>query len=197
MELVIDEDAPSHAPPSDHARAAALHLTESMRHVLRCMLGACACRKRQQQHFVRMQSISPRSGTLKIVEAPWPDGIFDPTSAIKSRWDVSVMVLIMYSAATVPFRFAFDAEAAGTWWNFEACMSIVFVMDLIFSFHTAYLDMGGTPRVCKPPCDTHVPTVIAARCHTEQSGSRRVRPSRAATAAAGFGSTRHRRSPWS
>lgn len=74
------------------------------------------------------------------VEPSSPQGlcIVDPTGVWKGRWDLVVMVLILYSAGSVPVRLGFDAEAEGKTWVFEAGMSILFIFDLLLSFRTAY-----------------------------------------------------------
>jgi hypothetical protein len=60
----------------------------------------------------------------------------------KERWDLCVLVLILYSAAIVPFRVCFGDEARGVIWVIEASMSIGFLMDVAFSFRTAYFENG-------------------------------------------------------
>ena len=60
----------------------------------------------------------------------------------KEKWDLLVMVLIIYSAVMVPVRVCFDADAEGAAWAFEASMSLVFMVDLIITFRTAYIEDG-------------------------------------------------------
>ena len=67
-----------------------------------------------------------------------------PSSPSKSRWDVFILLLIVYSAVTVPVRVCFSAEAT-TWsliWWFEVVMSLSFMCDLFLSFCTAYHSEG-------------------------------------------------------
>lgn len=64
--------------------------------------------------------------------------IVDPTGGWKGRWDVVIMMLILYSAGSVPVRLGFNAEAEGYVWILEAGMSILFIFDLTLSFRTAY-----------------------------------------------------------
>ena len=47
----------------------------------------------------------------------WPKGLLKETSAFKERWDVLVMVLIIYSAVEVPFRICFRSPAMGFVWG--------------------------------------------------------------------------------
>ena len=58
--------------------------------------------------------------------------VFFPVHPLKERWDALVMVLILYSAAIVPYRVCFDVEAEGALWVFEAAMSIFFLVDVVF-----------------------------------------------------------------
>lgn len=69
-------------------------------------------------------------------------GIVDPSSEWKGWWDIGIMMLILYSAASVPVRLGFNAEAEGRMWAFEAAMSVLFICDLLLSFRTAYVEDG-------------------------------------------------------
>ena len=53
-----------------------------------------------------------------------------------------IMCLILYSAASVPVRVCFDAEATGRMWVAEVCMSLLFLCDLLLAFNTAF-DVDG------------------------------------------------------
>lgn len=67
-----------------------------------------------------------------------------PTAPWKSAWDVFILLLIVYSAVTVPVRVCFSAEAT-TWgvsWWFEVAISLAFMGDLYLSFCTAYHEQG-------------------------------------------------------
>jgi len=67
-------------------------------------------------------------------------GMLFPVGPLKFRWDLWVLVLILYSAVTVPFRLGMDHPATGKWWTFEVVVSLCFLTDLILNFRTAYLD---------------------------------------------------------
>ena len=54
--------------------------------------------------------------------------IIEPTAAWKGNWDLFIMFLILYSAISVPVRVCFNASAEGYLWDFEACMSLVFIL---------------------------------------------------------------------
>jgi hypothetical protein len=62
---------------------------------------------------------------------------------LKERFDVVVMLCIVYSAVVVPFRIAFRCEAQGWAWVLEVSMSLLFVADLVLTFNTAYTSVDG------------------------------------------------------
>ena len=66
--------------------------------------------------------------------------VFFPVHPLKERWDALVMVLILYSAVIVPFRVCFGSEAHGVMWSFEVGLTLVFMVDVLFNFNTAYLE---------------------------------------------------------
>ena len=61
-----------------------------------------------------------------------------PASAWKEKWDLVVMLLIVYSAVTVPVRVCFASDAEGWLWYFEVAMSFAFLFDLSLNFRMAY-----------------------------------------------------------
>ena len=88
----------------------------------------------------------------KMAEAPTDDrnsGDGDATiilpeeSAWKLRWDLLVLMLILYSAAAVPVRVCFNADAVGFLWCFEVTMSFLFLADVVLNFRTAFFLDGA------------------------------------------------------
>ena len=63
-----------------------------------------------------------------------------PTEVWKERWDMLILVLILYSACAVPFRIGFNSDATGLVWLFESAMTGLFLCDVYLSFRTAYYD---------------------------------------------------------
>lgn len=63
-----------------------------------------------------------------------------PVGTRKFRWDLFMLVLILYSAVTVPFRLGMSHPATGSWWYVEVVVSLFFLTDLCLNFKTAYLD---------------------------------------------------------
>ena len=68
------------------------------------------------------------------------DGIFLPTDKWKESWDLIVLNLIIYSAVMVPYRICFNAPATGWLDKFEISLSLLFFVDVIFNFNTAYAE---------------------------------------------------------
>ena len=63
-----------------------------------------------------------------------------PQGARKFRWDILMMVLIVYTCFAVPFRMCMSYPAEGMWWWWEVVISLAFLADIILVFNTAYTD---------------------------------------------------------
>ena len=66
-----------------------------------------------------------------------------PTSPLKQRWNVLILLCIVYSAVMVPVRIGFHAEAHGYVWDLEVLISLIFVADVVLTFHTSLIDAHG------------------------------------------------------
>lgn len=64
----------------------------------------------------------------------------DPDWWPKQIWDMWIMLLIVYSVITVPYRLAFDVfpPPGDPWWGFEIAQDVFFSLDIILSFCTAW-----------------------------------------------------------
>lgn len=63
-----------------------------------------------------------------------------PHGKAKVKWDLMVAVLIVYSTLSVPFRIGFE-EAAGLFGTLvDAVVDVGFVLDIVLSFRTAFVD---------------------------------------------------------
>ena len=77
-----------------------------------------------------------------VAEDEWktcPKFIFFPVSGLKQAWDFLIMVLVIYACVVIPYRAAFE-EAEGAWFWFEAGLQLVFCLDVLLNFNTAYLE---------------------------------------------------------
>ena len=61
---------------------------------------------------------------------------------VKNNWDILVGILIMYTAMIVPYRLGFGESAEGAMFWLEMSMDAIFIIDLVVSFNTAFLDNG-------------------------------------------------------
>ena len=122
-EQTADDDSVRNGSAGDHIRAALIHLCLAL-DVVKC-------------------STWWRSLRTSAAQCAFDqNGVIYPNDPWKRRWDIMMMILILYSAAVVPFRIAFRAEADGLLWTLEASLSILFMLDVAFSFRTAFLVDG-------------------------------------------------------
>ena len=80
--------------------------------------------------------------TLPSVKTKKRSGlVLVPTSAFKSWWDFSVVLLVIYSAFTIPISLCFDIKLSA---GFDIFVDVVFYLDVIFYFFTTYTETGVT-----------------------------------------------------
>lgn len=115
---------------SDHLSAIGMHF----RFLLSAMFGGGGGSLSPPAKVVAASS----KGPLKV-----PRFIILPTGPRKQTWDVIIMLMIVYSALSIPVRIGFQAHAEGTMWTLEVAMSILFIIDVLFAFSTAYRDDDG------------------------------------------------------
>ena len=65
-------------------------------------------------------------------DAPW-----------KSRWDWSVICLVLCTAVFIPYSFSFQHEKITMQEAFDYLIDFIFIIDIVFSFFTAYFDKRG------------------------------------------------------
>lgn len=71
-----------------------------------------------------------------------------PLSPFRTRWDLFVLLLLMYVCITAPVIVCFDVEiVAGEHniWYFEQFVTIMFVIDIIFNLNTSYIRNPPSP----------------------------------------------------
>jgi len=76
------------------------------------------------------------------VDALAERGLIMPVGTWKEKWDLVILMLIVYSAIAVPVRVCFDEDATGFMWYFEVSMTFGFITDMYFTFNTVYFDSG-------------------------------------------------------
>ncbi|KDO33653.1 hypothetical protein SPRG_19268 [Saprolegnia parasitica CBS 223.65] len=82
--------------------------------------------------------------------------IIQPTDPRKLRWDIFLGVLIMYNVMNIPFQFTFQGGFVGDDTRyasvilFDYTVDVLFGIDMLLTFRTAYVDEDGqieaTPR---------------------------------------------------
>ena len=72
-----------------------------------------------------------------------------PNAKKKVKWDLLVAVLIVYSTLIVPFRIGFEETAGILGTVVDIVVDVVFAIDIVISFRTAYVDeVRQTPVFC-------------------------------------------------
>lgn len=67
------------------------------------------------------------------------NGLFFPVGPLKQGFDFVIMSLVVYACIVAPYRAAFE-EADGNWFWFESVVQLIFLVDVMCSFNTAYLE---------------------------------------------------------
>lgn len=141
MEVVKAEGLPApaedHTSPWSRAVDAVAHSCNAAVAFITCEPAAVVQPRDQQRRasFTRLRDADDN-------DEEWPAGIVNPTAGPKVKWDMFIMLLILYAAATVPIRVAFSADAEGFMWVVEASMSVIFLGDIALTFNTAVLVDG-------------------------------------------------------
>jgi hypothetical protein len=71
--------------------------------------------------------------------------LFHPDRGVKVKWDVFFVVLIIYTAVTVPYKIGFDVEFTGLLYVLDTVVDVAYVLDMVLSFRTGYFDKRGKP----------------------------------------------------
>lgn len=86
---------------------------------------------------------SPSAGSTNRLR--W---IVHPHGKAKVKWDLMVAVLIVYSTVSVPFRIGFEAGAGVLGTIVDTVVDVGFMLDIILSFRTAFVDEVMHPDMC-------------------------------------------------
>lgn len=71
--------------------------------------------------------------------------------------------LILYSVVVIPYRICFDQPAEGLMQVLDHLVDVMFALDIVINFRTAYFDGSGTVLIT-------VPRLIAAQCASASEG---------------------------
>ena len=74
-------------------------------------------------------------------------------STFRRNWDLSLAVLIFYNTLLVPYRIAYDVDAAegSFWYVFDYFADALFMVDVALNFRTGYVDNDTSEVVMAPP----------------------------------------------
>ena len=75
-----------------------------------------------------------------------------PNSMFKMFWNLLIIVMVLYTASISPYRLAFADEFVVNGWSqffalFEILIDIIFGIDIIINFISAYEDLDGRYEV--------------------------------------------------
>ena len=76
----------------------------------------------------------------KESELPWH--IMNPEAPSKIAWDVVILLLVMFYGFMVPYRIGFQLEGNYSEQVFDDAANVLFMLDIIFSFRTAFKEDG-------------------------------------------------------
>lgn len=77
---------------------------------------------------------------INMEKLPWH--VVNPDGPLKTTWDIMTLVLVVYFAFMVPFRIGFDTELAPGEQTFDTVADIIFIVDVMLSFRTAFKQDG-------------------------------------------------------
>ena len=69
--------------------------------------------------------------------------IVHPEGQLFLRWNVALVVLLLYIAIVVPLQMGFRLSPAGAWQIWEYCVDVFFIFDFVFNFFNGYTDGEG------------------------------------------------------
>ena len=63
-----------------------------------------------------------------------------PNSLMKNFWDIVILMFMFYTITLMPYRISFIEEYDENWAMFENIMNVIFGIDILVNFLTAYTD---------------------------------------------------------
>ena len=83
-------------------------------------------------------------------ESEKPPFVFFDDAPVRLIWDCMLFALIMFYVCVVPLRVAFSSttggdfiHSRGTWFALDLSSDLIFIMDIVFNFRTAFRKPGG------------------------------------------------------
>lgn len=75
-----------------------------------------------------------------IIKEDWTKFVFLPSSKFLYCWENLTTLLIVYIILVLPYKFAFVEEPGEAWDIFDYMVDLMFIIDIIVVFFTAYID---------------------------------------------------------
>ena len=110
---------------------------------------------------------------LEIARTLWKNHkLIPPQSVFKARWDVMMIVFVMYNCVFIPFELCFAYDKHLIHAIFDYIIDVMFLIDMILSFRTTYYNTGAAapPKHLVPLRSGPAPHT---RTHTPLSSLRR------------------------
>jgi hypothetical protein len=86
-------------------------------------------------------AVESRSGDNYIAPENVPlRFMFHPSIGSKMNWDGVLIVLVVYSSLSVPYRIGFDEDTEGDWAGFDRFTEVFCSIDICLNFATGYQD---------------------------------------------------------
>ena len=89
----------------------------------------------------KSKSVSPYIASDSRLSLPWY--ILHPDHNPRRRWDLSMSLVLLYTATIMPYRIAFETESSEVWTAVEYTVMALFFVDLCLNFLTAYYRQDG------------------------------------------------------
>lgn len=72
-----------------------------------------------------------------------PPFMVHPESLLKATWDIAMLCLVVFFAFAVPYRIGFEIVLSQGESTFDAVADVLFMLDIVVSFRTAYIEDGA------------------------------------------------------
>ena len=128
----LDSDTSNTNPQADFATTPTFSKSESAR-----MEALAEAQKMGKKHAFVVQEVEETEDKIFMRY------IVPPDSMLKTRINLFVAVLILYSVVVIPFRLGFDVPSTGGWYVFDWACDVGFLIDIVVNFRTAYMDHNG------------------------------------------------------
>ncbi|CAD8125702.1 unnamed protein product [Paramecium sonneborni] len=107
---------------------------------------SCRVETSIKRHEVIQELESMLNKQNQQISKPMPQKhkhLFLPDSQFKKYWQYVLMILLMYTAFITPIRLAFIEEFNMIWFTLELIVDILFLLDILITFNTAYFNEEG------------------------------------------------------